>query len=60
MTDVLDMLQCQDCGTWYVPEFTVTGRVVPHCLDLKPHELPRTGKLLTDKLPRGSIIDVEV
>ena len=26
-----DMLQCSDCGTWYLPQETATGRVQPHC-----------------------------
>lgn len=63
MPRLIDMLQCQKCGTWYVPKFTATGRIEPHCLDLPTHRLPRTGKLpiLAGKLPeRGQIIDLEV
>ncbi len=31
MVDALDLLQCPICGTFYVPEVTVTGRTRPHC-----------------------------
>ena len=54
MPDFFDMLQCPKCHTFYVPEHTVTGRLVPHCLDLPYHRLPAR----TDEL-RGLLIDTE-
>ena len=31
MTQAHDLLQCRLCGEYYLPEFTVTGRTLPHC-----------------------------
>lgn len=31
MTDFLDLIRCPVCGAFYTPEFTPTGRTVPHC-----------------------------
>lgn len=31
MTDMLDLLQCPVCGTFYKPETTAEGRTIPHC-----------------------------
>ena len=40
MPDYLDMLRCKTCGVVYLPKFTVTGRLVPHCSVLPLHSLP--------------------
>ncbi len=32
MADAIDLLQCPVCGTFYEPETTPTGRVMPHCV----------------------------
>lgn len=39
MVDVIALLQCPVCGTFYKPEITATGRPVPHCAlpDHAPH-----------------------
>ncbi len=31
VVDALDLLQCPICGTFYVPETTITGRLISHC-----------------------------
>ena len=31
MVDMIDLLQCPVCGTFYKPEVTATGRTIPHC-----------------------------
>ena len=41
MPDVLDLLQCPACGTFYKPKTTATGRTVLHCvLAVKPSTAP--------------------
>ena len=41
MGNVLDLLQCPICGTFYKPETTTTGRTVPHCALPVEHGLSR-------------------
>jgi hypothetical protein len=41
MADVLDLLYCERCGTYYVPKYTVTGRVLAHCR-VPPGEVVKT------------------
>lgn len=39
MVNMIDMLQCPICGTFYTPEATVTGRLLPHCRRPTEHQL---------------------
>lgn len=69
MSDALDLLRCSDCGEYYMPKTTVTGRVIPHCFEDKrirgcmdnvqtvvgPRFFPAPGKPT-----RGSLVDQEV
>ena len=68
MVEAVDFLRCPVCGTYYEPEFTVTGRLVPHCIstqDFSSAEAriiewyrmndPVVGPLLT-----GTLLDMEV
>jgi hypothetical protein len=66
--NVFDLLQCKTCGTFYVPEATMTGKFKPHCNALILDEHLWRNASITEKLPdntekpprRGSIIDIEV
>lgn len=64
MPRLIDMLRCDKCGTWYVPKFTPTGRVQPHCLEI-PKQIVHGS--LTGWWPyseaagvRGLLVDEEV
>lgn len=43
MTQAHDLLQCPTCSEWYLPKFTVTGRVIDHCPVVGP-SFPDVGK----------------
>ncbi len=53
MTDFHDLIQCLVCGTFYAPEFTPTGQMVPHCI--RPVALSR-GQLVEAGAIEGRIV----
>ncbi len=59
MVDALDLLQCPVCGTYYEPEFTCTGRVMPHCALPVQHRLSR-GQLVEQGAIEADYSAIEV
>ncbi len=49
MVDALNSLQCPACDTFYVPETTPTGRLIPHCV--LPVHAPR------ERISRGQLVE---
>jgi len=55
VVDVLDMLQCPDCGTFYKPETTPTGRTIPHC------QMPdRSHRISLGQRVEAAVIEVDL
>lgn len=65
MVDFFDMLQCPVCKDYYVPKTTVTGRLVPHCIDGEYSSIEKhvVKYVLTDVVGErltGRYLDIEV
>lgn len=67
MSDALDMFWCDKCATYYVPKTTVTGRIIPHCLDGRIQGMSNQQTVVGPRFflappftTRGSLIDQEV